>query len=232
MQSRVKAMAVMGSDLDLSLVRGLEKGDRVLLEMNGVRVPNSEHPLCAETPWRVLSNDKNVLRVKNPELRLVVDLPYENIHTHSPAVFRIYNSAFGLTDPIYVLLQFVSYYASPNEIERKFTTSFNRENCLEGLDDDRVRNALIGKFQTYFSTFNAPHFARKSIKRFALRSHVQESDLVALRDGDWMKIADITDEALCNICEEAAWFPYLLELGKDIAHDFNATYEPTDNQHI
>jgi hypothetical protein len=222
-----KPMAVMGSDLDLSLVRGLEKGDKVLLEMNGVRVPNSEHPFAAEEPWRVLSNDSNVLRLKHRTMRPVLDLPYENLHANNPATFRIYNSAFGLTSPIYCILQFVSYYAPVEEVEAKFQSTFNRQTCLESLEDDRVRNGLIEKLQTYFAKFTAPPFAHKSIKRFALRCHVQERDLVALRDSDWMKIADITDEALCNILQEVSLFPHLLDCGKDVGHDLTTIFEPT-----
>ncbi len=215
MTNNDKVLAVAGADLDIALVKGLDKGDKILLEMNGVRMPATSHPLVADEPWLVLSNDAYVLRLRHPRWdTLVLDLPYENIHTNNPAVFRIYNSAFGLTTPIYVILQFVAYYASSGEIKTKYATTFNEDGCREGLDDDLVRNGLLETLHGYFQNFSTQTFKHQSIKRFALRSHVGEQVINDIKDGDWQKVLDISDDDLVKIVREVSLLPHLLESGK------------------
>ena len=215
MSERKSEYSVAGCDLDISLVKSLLPGDKVILEMNGSCVPESEHPL-ASSSWTVIQNSSDLLRVTNRMgVDLDIDLPYENIVNLDPAVFRIFNSSLGTSGPIYVLLQFISYRATLNEIKERYTTSFDENVCLDALEDDIVKMGILENLHTYFNKFADPDFQARSIKRFALRSRVKEETIEVIVSGDYVQMMGIEDSVLVKLMKACAWLPCFIMARQD-----------------
>lgn len=123
------ALAVVGVDLDPSLCARLTNGDKVMVEINGVRV-YSRHacPLVAEQPWTVISStpprraqgptESNMLVLRHAFVNHDLVLHYTNLLVlakRQPAVFQekdanLSRGPDGQPLPIYVVLQLVSHW--------------------------------------------------------------------------------------------------------------------------
>lgn len=187
-------------------------------------------PLVAEQPWTVVSNDGKVLRIKHPNIRHVLDLPYATLleGVRSPAVFRITNRAYGTAGPIYCILQFVGHWLPEEQVSESFVNNFSEDAMLEALDDDRVRTGLLEKWSETLQGFRLNGFGYKSIKRLALMSQCAEKDLHTIRNGDWAGMMLLGDRTLVNLQRALSWLPHYLRQSSYIAHDFDAEYSNKD----
>ena len=135
MSKRPKTLAVVGADLDLSMCKALTEGDKVLMEVNGVRSWSAQKiPLVAEMPWTVISNDpqggdkggpmSGHLVLRHPRIKEDFRLGYRQLlktGRRDPAVFIETNGAIQ-DGTLFVILQFVAIYIPENVAADMFPT--------------------------------------------------------------------------------------------------------------
>ena len=226
----IKPVAIIGADLDLSLLHSLSEGDQVLLEMNGARVSSSKEiakicPLAAEIPWEVIYNSETGISLKHPSIEEELQLSYFDTIQDSPAVFKIINPAYGTSGPIFVIIQFVGHYVSSDSLSFDFPSSYNEQRCKSAFRDEVVRQALLERWEKLLDTFSLNGFGYKSIKRLALRARVSESVLKMIRNGEW---ENITERQMLSIHEAICWLPHFLRNSTFIQHDPDREYENQD----
>lgn len=215
------AVAVVGADIDPSLVSKLYIGDRILVEVNGTRI-RSENPcpLVAETPWTVAENnppsrgqrptEENTLVLNHPQMHPLI-LHYSNLLNlpkKQPAVFQEKDT--NLSDgPIYVILQLISHYMPVEEVDDEFKP-WDRESVIGILKDNEHRKTIIDIWIRILKPFRRPGWGQKSVCRIALRAFVKPIVIEAFQHEDWDTIRALPIDVLLRLHEALYWLPRFL----------------------
>jgi hypothetical protein len=229
LDTTISSYAVVGADLDISLVKTLVEGDNVLLEMNGMRMfapQGIDCPLLSEQPWSVVSNDGRLLKLSHPRIKDELTLPYECLirSNLSPAVFRIMNPAYGTDGPIFVILQFIGHYLAPEEAATTFQNHFNESRAREEFEDDNVRMGMLELWSKTLQSFRQVGFGHKSLKRLALRADISEQVLRTIRDGEAQDMLNIDIESIIKLHRAFCWTHHFLNQNKLVQHDTNNVF--------
>jgi hypothetical protein len=193
-----RAVAVAGPDIDQSLLRTLEQGDKVTMEVNGVRIYNGNRcPIVSVEPWEVVSNDAPALGqrptedhkivLSHPQIPTPIELHYTNLlllPRRQPAVFLEHIKRFscnkdGSVNPVYIVLQLISHYIPANQVNDYFEP-YDLRSARLLLSNDEVRPVLMEQWAELFATFKKASWKQKSIFRMALRAFVLPAEIDAI----------------------------------------------------
>lgn len=232
-KSNVPAVAVAGADIDPSLAANLSEGDKVMMEVNGMRLSPCELkcPLVAARPWLVLSNNPPRVgggRGERPQSHHTLVLSHPDITDHcvtlhynqmltlprrQPAVFQEYDANLSNTDgipnPAYVVLQLFSHFMPAAQVNKTFQP-WDEESARLVLEDADLRLAVLSSWSRMFEGFTKG-WGLKSVYRFAMRAFVKPSVVHALRTEDWRRIDAIDLDSLLRIHEAIHWLPYFTQ---------------------
>jgi len=211
---------VVGPDIDRELVKTLTEGDRILVEMNGVRVFTTHYcTLVADEPWRVKSNTSFALTIEHPSIKHDLILPYSALLKSSlvePAVFVIDDRFFSKSGPLYVILQFISYRMNFVDVGGAFKLDYDVSVFDSILADSDARRAVLQKISQRLGKFKHPGWGYRSLCRFALRASVRVKVIEAFRNRDWPIIMEQSVETIKRIASELAWIGHFSRLSEDI----------------
>ncbi len=221
---RITPIAVVGAELDPSLVAKLDIGDKVMLEVNGTRIYSElDCPLTSEHPWTVMSNnpprvgqrptDQHTIVLSHPCKSQFV-LGYGNLLNlppRQPAVFResdieISHDAEGKPNTLYVMLQFVSHYVAADEVNRLFE-AWDRDAAELVLDDRDLRNITFTEWGEALKSLSKPGWGHRSVFRLALRAFVLPSIIDAIIEGNKAILRTLDLKQLLRIHEAIHWTP-------------------------
>lgn len=224
--NKVSSVAVMGPDIDSSLVRSLTEGDKILVEMNGIRVQSTHPcPLVAEEPWLVVSNTPVALTLTHSQVIEPLVLPYTamlELAPTQPAVFKIED--IGIADgPIYVLLQFIAFRHDSNKVDKVFPLAWDSAFFMEFMAHPSVRQESVERIVDTLATFKPTNWTYMGVLRFALRSQVRVKVINAFRTRDWDIISQQSDETLAKIAQELSWVPHCVAANRQDVRDFDTT---------
>jgi hypothetical protein len=229
-----QAVAVAGADIDPSLLIRLDRGDKVMVEVNGVRLYSSSPcPLVAERPWVVVSNlapelgeppkPQHKIVIRHPNVSHTVVLHYNNLlhlERHQPAVFQERDAKLcsdpqsGEVYPVYIILQLVSHYIPAAEVNGSFEP-FDEVSARFVLGDADLRPAILAEWIETFKTFPAAGgWNNKSVYRTAIRSQVKPNVIEAFRNEDWDFINSLPLRTLIRIQSAIHWYPMFKKQGK------------------
>lgn len=213
------AVAVVGADIDPMLAKTLGEGDKVLVEVNGIRLySHNPCPLVAEKPWIILFNNPPTpysqptaahrLVLKHEDVVQPLELHYQNLLHGSPAVFRE-DCPKGRS--MLVALQLVSHYMNEDDVESTWEPH-DPDAMRLVLEDEDMRRLVLEKWQGMLShgSFRKVGWKHKSINRLALRAgqgSIKPCDLVKIIRGQG---EDLGYDALCRIHEAIHWLPAFL----------------------
>lgn len=219
-----KAVAVAGPDIDQSLLRTLDRGDKVMMEVNGVRLYNGNRcPIVSNETWEVVSNDapalgqrptkEHKLVITHPNIAGNIELNYTNLLVlprQQPAVFlekikQLSCNPDGTINPVYIVLQLISHYIPANQVNEQFEPYDLRAARLL-LANDEVRPVLMEQWSKLLSTFKrASSWKQKSVNRLALRAFVLPNEIDEIVNGEFGKL-DMA--AIYRVHEALHWLQY------------------------
>jgi hypothetical protein len=229
-----QAVVVAGADIDPSLLIRLDKGDKVMIEVNGVRLYSSlKCPLTAERPWVVISNNapelgetprpEHKIVIRHPQISHPVVLHYNNLlhlARHQPAVFQERDAKLcsdpksGEVYPVYIILQFVSHYMPAGAINDSFEP-FDEISARLVLGDADLRPAIMEQWvETLKALPAAGGWGNRSVYRLALRSQVKPNVIEAFREENWDFIDALPLSTLVRIQQAIHWYPMFQKQGK------------------
>ena len=223
---QAEAVAVAGPDIDQSLLRSLEVGDKVMAEVNGSRLYSQlTCPLGAEKPWTVerntvpaegeRPNNNHRLVISHPSISHFVTLHYQNLlylPRRQPAVFlehdiQLSSETDGRVNPVYFILQFVSHYMPFDEVDNVFTP-YDRCGARLVLGEDETRMFVLEQWAAMFRGFKKPGWGQKSVYRLAQRAFVKPSIIEAFQQERF----ELVDSAsLYRLHEALHWLPYQIQ---------------------
>ncbi len=224
---------VMGPDYDLPLLKTLQSGDKVLVEMNGFRLFSS-NPIAAESSWNVVSVSDDAITIEHERLEEKVEIRFDQIVSkgEGPAVFRINGDVFQLPS-IFVVLQMISHRSDIEGMRQaKYRWWINLEDYTDVFRDPILRRAVLEAWGKYFKeSFTELGWGNKSFKRFALRANIKTDTIRAFVNGAWEMLDSLTVEQFCDIAREIEILPTRLSLSSEIQHDYNTSIPSNYSNH-
>lgn len=201
---------VTGADID-RLVKRLTKGDRVLVEMNGIHLCSSpNNAIVSNERWVVMRNTKNGITLRHPLFRHDLILPYANLQMKpkDSTVFLIHDKILS-TGPIFCILQFVSSIMLLSDVCKIFPPIFN----CELLTNPATRRSSINGMIRALSVL-VPGWGYLGIYRFAIRTGVSSDIIGAFKCGDVAFINALSDSVLHKVSQGILWLSHFTEQGK------------------
>jgi hypothetical protein len=226
--SSKRLLNVVGPDFDLALLKTLQPGDHVMVELNGSRLFSS-NPIASEYIWTVLDINSDSITIEHPRLKDdKVILEYRHLVSQpdstGPAVFMIQGDAFRLPE-VFIVLQMISHKSDAAGMKRaKYRWAVNKKDYEEIYDDPILRRHTLEAWAKYFETFSELGWVNKSYKRFALRANIKTDTIRAFINRAWEELDKLTVDDFCNIGREMEVLPTRMILANEIQHDFRTTY--------
>ena len=209
-----ESLYVIGQDIDGGVIRTLSPsvgrypGDRVLVEINGKRIV-SDHPcpLVAEFPWEVEESNDRGLVLTHPILPRRLTLPWKDMVAaplSEPAVFYIFDNFFSSCH-FYVILQFVAYGTTSVGVAENLQPEWEMDNWDQMLLEASVRKATVDKLVRDLRGLRHSGLGWRSVWRFALRSGVSKSIIIAFRVANYKVINGLSIDILLRILDVLRW---------------------------
>jgi hypothetical protein len=228
-QAQSNGFYITGPDVDLDLLQTLVTGDHVLAELNGRRMYTKQDlgPLAADEPWTVISHQVGKhLTIQHPYQNTILRLLYSQLITSGEKEIAVFvdpsnplvHDGHGNYGPLFVILQLVAFRTDSAGLKH-LCNEFNETDLDDFLDDDRIKKGFLENLVKTLSTFPSTHWGYKSIKRFALRSHVPEDLIRAFAKGDWGTILKAGDDQVKSIGRELWYLSALMKQSNLIQHD-------------
>jgi len=199
------AIAVRGSDLDLDVCRHLTAQDKIMLEVNGLRLYSKRDCPLVDLPWTVVTNGEALVVQHLNGMELT--LPYAAAKNSNPAVFKIFDSRIIAADHFYAIPQFISRYMA-SEITGSVFKPCQRDQ--EKLFAEPARRLTYQKWSGLLEAFDRG-WTDLGMSRFALRCYVDLNRLEAIRDLNWELIDAMTYEEFQRIHRAFHWHPTILQ---------------------
>jgi len=219
-----KVFTIAGPDFDLPLVKTLQVGDRVMVELNGFRLFSS-NPIAAENEWIVLANDDEAITIEHPRLEDKVILPYKSLVSNDPAVFLIQGDPFHLQD-VYVVIQMIAHRADIEMMRKaRYRWWINVQDYVDVFKDPILRRHTLEAWAKYFKqTFTETGWGNTSFRRFAIRANIKTDTIRAFCNEAWETLNKLTQEQFCNIGREFELLPTRMILSNEIQHDAETVF--------
>lgn len=246
--SPVVPLAVVGADLDIPLCLMLTEGDKVMVEINGARLPAMQDCPLVGRVWTVVSNNPQQTRLRPTlENKLVltntafpyykdITLHYVNLLRLSrgqPAVFEERDTNLSMDRnghalSAYILLQMVSHYVPSKQVSTHFPQP---DNFLELIQDERLKRCILESWiATIRNDLKSTSWGHRGYFRFALHAGISPGTVRAFQAGDSAVINGLDDQTLVKMFRAFHWMPKFLEQSKGFVP--GETREPRADRYV